>query len=215
MGGHAGDKCKNKRPGHKSEATATTRLGGSTFGLPQGLLWLGSPTSNLNFSNNELNLEHLANFSKTETTCSVNPSTNLEQYGIADTGATQNCIRLNTPCRNKQKISDGPQVVLLDGSIMKETHRALLNPNPLLTQSARTAHIFPRLQSGALISIGQLCGDGCIATFATSHISVFKDGMTVLEGSRSSTSGMWKVNLTSNPIGPPIQQQPAAINALV
>ena len=36
-GGHTGDNCKKKNPGHNFEATATTRLGGSTFGLPHGL----------------------------------------------------------------------------------------------------------------------------------------------------------------------------------
>ena len=37
VGGHAGTYCKNKRPGQKAEATATTSMGGSTFGLPHGL----------------------------------------------------------------------------------------------------------------------------------------------------------------------------------
>ena len=36
-GGHPGSECKNKRPGHKAKAKETTRLGGSTFSLPQGL----------------------------------------------------------------------------------------------------------------------------------------------------------------------------------
>ena len=35
--GHPGAEFKNKRPGHKSEATAKTILVGSNFGLPQEL----------------------------------------------------------------------------------------------------------------------------------------------------------------------------------
>ena len=182
MGGHPGSEFKNKRPGHKEEATPTARLGGITFGLPQGLWWLGFPTSTLNLSNNELNLEHLESFSKTKTTCSGNPPTNLDQYGIAKTGETQNYIRVNIPCSNKKKISNGPQVILPDGRIMQANHRALINLNPLLTQSAHTSHVFPHLQSGDLISIGKLFNDAYISTFTATHISVVKNGITLLEG---------------------------------
>ena len=97
---------------------------------------------------------------------------------------------------------------------MQVTHRSILNLNPLLTQAARTAHVFPHLQSGALISIGKLCNDGCIATFTAAHISVVKDGLTVLEVNRSSTYCMWQINLTSNPISRTSQQQLVAINDL-
>ena len=97
---------------------------------------------------------------------------------------------------------------------MQATHRSLLNLNPLLTQAFHTAHIFPHLQSGEIISIWQLCDDGCIETFTATRLSVVKDGITVLEGNRSSTSGMCQVNLTSNPTGPPSHQQPAVINTL-
>ena len=148
-------------------------------------------------------MEHLANFIKTKTICNGNPSTNLEEYGIADTGATQSYIRVNTPCSNKQKIIDVPQVILSEGSIIRATKRPLLNLNPLLNQTERIAHIFPHLPSGDLISIGQLCDYGCIATFTATHLSVVKDGLMVLEGRRSYTSGMWQVKLTSKPTGLP------------
>ena len=82
---------------------------------------------------------------------------------------------------------------------MQATHRALININPILTQAARTTHISPYLQSGVLISIGKICDDGFIGNFTATHLNVVKDGLTVLEGNRSNTSGMWKVYLTSNP----------------
>ena len=189
-GSHPGAEWNHKRLGHKSEEKATTRLGGSTFGLPQDLWRLGSPTSTLNLTNNELNLEYLANFSKTKTTWSGKPPTNLDQYGIANTGATQNYIRLNTPCINNQKISNALGVIITDSSIMQATHRALLNLNLLLTQAYCIYHVSSQIQSGDLISIMQLCDDGCISNFTATHLSVVKDGLTVLEGKMSSTSGM-------------------------
>ena len=126
----------------------------------------------------------------------------------------QKCIRVNTPCSNNQKSSDVHQAILPDSRIMKETHGELLILNPLLKQAEFISHIFPHLQLEALISIGQLCNDVCIATFTATHLHLFQDGLALLEGSRSYTSGMYQINLTSNPTGIPIQNQSAAINAL-
>ena len=164
-GSHADTEYNNKRLGHKADTTAKTRMGGITLGFPQGLRRLGYDTSNLNFTNNELNLENLTLFSKTKTACSVNPPTNLEQYGIDNTGATQNYIRVNTLWIKNQPIKNYPQVILPDGNIMQTTHRALINLKPLLTQAYRTSHMSPHLKSGSLIAIGKLYNDGCIATF--------------------------------------------------
>ena len=190
-------------------------MGCSTFGLPQGFWQLGSNTSNLNVTNDELNFKILANFSQTKNKCRGNPPTNLEQYNIADTGASQNYIRVNTPCRNKQLITNVPKVILPDGIIMKDTHRSLLNLNPLLTQSACTYHIFSHIQSGFLIPIGQLCDDGCTATFTATHLNVVKVWLTVPEGNRSTKSSIRQVNLTRNPNQPPSKQQPALRNTLI
>ena len=150
----------------------------------------------------------------TFTNTSGNPPPNLDKYGIANTGETKNYTRVNTPCSNNKQISNGSPVILPDSRMMQATHRELLNLNPLLTQADRTSNFFPHLQPGALISIGQLCDDGCIATFTNTHLSIVKDGLTVLKGNRSSTSGMWQINLTSNPTRPPSQQQLAVLNAL-
>ena len=45
-------------------------------------------------------------------------------YVIADTGATQKYIKVETSCVNKFKIHQGPQVILPDASLMQATHRA-------------------------------------------------------------------------------------------
>ena len=85
-GGHSGAECKRNKPCHKAEATAKKKSGVITFGLTQGLLNLGSLTITIKVTNNELNLEILANFSQTKNTCSRHPPTRIEQYGIADSG---------------------------------------------------------------------------------------------------------------------------------
>ena len=123
---------------HKSEANTTIILGGKAFGLSQGLWWLGSNTSNNNVTHNELNL---AKFSRTKHTCRGYPKTEIDNYGIAATQANHNYIRTSTPYRNKQPITNTPQVILPDGSLMQDTHREVLNLNPLLTPTERKSHI--------------------------------------------------------------------------
>ena len=45
---------------------------------------------------------------KLKNTCSGYPPTNLENYGIDNTGATQNYIKVNTPFSNKYPIKNYP-----------------------------------------------------------------------------------------------------------
>ena len=103
-------------------------------------------------------------------------------YGISDTGATQNYIKVDTPCENKVNTTQGPQVLLPYGSLMQAIHRAELNIRPLFSTRSKTSHIFSHLQSGSLISVGKICGDGCTAIFTVTHITVEKIVDIVLEG---------------------------------
>ena len=61
---------------------------------------------------------------------------------------------------------------------------------------AKIAHIYPHLQSGALISTGQLFDDGCTSTFITTTITVHKQGEKFLEGKGNGETGMCQVKLT-------------------
>ena len=79
---------------------------GTTFGLPQYLCQLDSANSKIKVTHNELNLDFLR---RTKNTCSGYAPNNLEKYGIVGTGATQNFIRINTPCSNKQPIKAAPK----------------------------------------------------------------------------------------------------------
>ena len=55
--------------------------------------------------------------------CIGNPPTNNPMYVLTETGATQNYIKLYTPCENKSKTKKGPQVLLPYGSLIQATHR--------------------------------------------------------------------------------------------
>ena len=82
-------------------------------------------------------------------------------HGIEYKGATYNHIKVHTFCEKKVNISRGPQVIRLDGKNIQDTHNAELNLIPLITIRGKTAHTFPHLQTGEIISTGKLCNDDC------------------------------------------------------
>ena len=132
---------------------------GITRGIPEGGWRLG--TNNIDNNNERLInkyftnvLEYIKHINNICNKCRGNPPNNNPTYGIADTGATQNYTKVDTPRSNKIKTSQGPRVILPDGSIMQATHKAELNLIPLLSTRAKIVHIFTHLQSGSLISVG-------------------------------------------------------------
>jgi len=68
---------------------------------------------------------------------------------------------------------------------------------PHLSKEARKTHLFPNMQA-SLISVGQLCDSGCIATFDQDKAVVMFDNHVVLTGHRDYTTGMWQVQLPTN-----------------
>ena len=160
-------------------------MGGITRGIQEGAWRLGTNTidnNNKRWINNDITNvpEYLKHNNNNRKKCRWKPPKNNPTYGIADTSATQNYIKVGTPCSNKVKTSQGPRVVLPDGSIMQATHKTELNLSPLLSTRSKIAHIFTHIQSGALISIGQLCDDVCTATFTDTNTTVHKQGEVVL-----------------------------------
>ena len=80
---------------------------------------------------------------------------------------------------------------------MQSTHQAELDL-PMLPNAARTAHIFPKLASGSLLSIGQLCDAGCTALFEKRKLYIFHKGKIILQGTRQ-PSRLWTIDSTTTP----------------
>ena len=66
-------------------------------------------------------------------------------------------------------------------------------------------HVFPTLTSSSLLSLGQLCDDGCIAVLDKHEINVYKGKKKVITGHRNVSDGLWDV---------PLQQLPSHLSAL-
>ena len=99
------------------------------------------------------------------------------------------------PYTDLQPAAPGIAVRLPDSCLMHSSHTAVLNL-PSLPIAARTAHIFPALASGSLLSIGLLCDHGCHATFTATTVTVTHHGVIIATGARShTTNGLWRIHL--------------------
>jgi hypothetical protein len=75
-----------------------------------------------------------------------------------------------------------------NGTLIQSSHTCEL----LLTDfppQVRKAHVLPGLVHNLLISVGQLCDNGCDVTFKKEAVSVMKDGKCVMLGSRDPHTG--------------------------
>ncbi|ACI66000.1 predicted protein [Phaeodactylum tricornutum CCAP 1055/1] len=61
--------------------------------------------------------------------------------------------------------------------------------------------MFPGLASHPLLSIGQLCNDGCTATFSATRLNIHHGDTLLLSGTRAPTTGLWYLDLET--LAPP------------
>lgn len=83
----------------------------------------------------------------------------------------------------------GQSVTLPDGDKIAPSHQGEL-PVQGLSQEARTATVLPRLKSSTLLSLGQLCDDGCSILLTKTHLYGTKDKRVILAGTRNHTDGL-------------------------
>jgi hypothetical protein len=76
---------------------------------------------------------------------------------------------------------------------------------PIIPQTATIAHLFPSLQPHSLLSVGQLCDVGCVATFDNQNVTIKYQDTTILSGDRNQETHLWSVptrGATQNPNNP-------------
>ena len=120
----------------------------SRKGIPEVAWCLGSDTIHdinkcLINNDNTTVLESVIQKTNECNNCRWNPPIYNHNNGIADTGATQNYIKVDTSCITKVKTHQGPRVILPDGSLTQATNKAKCNLIPLLSTRSKTSHISP------------------------------------------------------------------------
>jgi hypothetical protein len=83
---------------------------------------------------------------------------------------------------------------MLNGTAIQSSHTCNLLLTGLPPQK-RQAHILPGLVHNLLISVGQLCHNGCTVTLTHDQVTVTENKGCVLRGSRDPKSRLWRVDL--------------------
>ena len=80
--------------------------------------------------------------------------------------------------------------MMANGDTVVNTHTCRL-PLGSLPTAACEAHVTPNITP--LLSIGQLCDEGCTAVFPAQSILIFKDKSTLMKGYRDKTTNLWHI----------------------
>jgi hypothetical protein len=117
-----------------------------------------------------------------------------DETEIMDSGCTSNFLSAAAPCSEKQAAHVPLNVNMPNGTTIQSSHTCNLLLRGLLPQ-ARQAHNLPGLVYNSLISVGQLCDNGCSVNFTHDQVTVTKNKECVMRGSRDPKSRLWRVDL--------------------
>ena len=88
-------------------------------------------------------------------------------------------------------------ITLPDSTNIDGTRKGNL-PIPHLSKSGSDATVVPRLTNSSLISLGQLCDDGCIVRLDKKHLLATKNKKYVLHGTRNPHDRLWDIHLPTH-----------------
>ena len=120
----------------------------------------------------------------------------LDSPAIMDSGCTSHFISPNAPVTDKRIANPSIPISLPNGSVINSSHTATLQLHPALPVEANTAHIIPAFSNNSLISIGQLCDNGCTALFTADNVTIDHNGTTIIEGPRNHQDKLWYMDLS-------------------
>jgi len=142
-------------------------------------------------------LQHLSleNSSSAQARQDSGPGTSPQGRGNADTGTTGMFFACKDITVLREVILDehGISVKQPDGSIVKSTHRGILD---IPTIGSTTAYVFPTLV-GSLISISVLVELGLTATYTKEFVIIKEGEREVLRGNRDRSTGLWMLELSA------------------
>ena len=135
----------------------------------------------------------------TKSPATENPPTS-KQTTIAklDSGASANYFRFQDAmhCLDDIHEDDGPSAITPTLETIKATKAGSL---PLaqknLSDDARKAHIFSKLGSASLISVANMCDDGCQVLFDRNHAYITKNKKLLITADRNWQDKLWDIKI--------------------
>ena len=139
---------------------------------------------------------------------SVIPPSNISVVK-ADSGASSHAFAAKDKhcLENIRPLYNGPTCKLPNGQTITPKETGIIPNIPELNEEAKQAHIHPMIKNSSLLSIGQLCDDGCSAIFTKEKLQVIKNNKIIMTGKRNAEDGLWDV--------PVKKQKESTINAII
>jgi hypothetical protein len=151
-----------KKSGHQYAANKSNTMGGVQWGKEP----CGGAAKVMNDILNHfaLSLDCTPSFTKVTT----------YDTAILDSGCTIIFLSAAAPCSDKQAAQLPLNVNMPNGTTIQSSHTCSLLLTDLPPQ-ARQMHILPGLVHNSIISVGQLCANGCSVTFTQDQVTVSKN----------------------------------------
>jgi hypothetical protein len=112
-----------------------------------------------------------------------------------DSGCTGHFLLVNAPCLNIVKYRTPLTEGLPNGATMESSHTADLDI-PELSVAASKSHVFPGMANHSLLSVGQICDEGCIVTFKQDTVTICDSvNSQILSGPQDLNTSLWRINL--------------------
>jgi hypothetical protein len=78
---------------------------------------------------------------------------------------------------------------------MESSHTSALDI-PELKKAASIAHVFPGMANHYILSVGQMCNEGCTVTFRNDSVTICdSQELQISNGARDLDTGFWRINL--------------------
>jgi len=108
-----------------------------------------------------------------------------------DSAATNHYItEQDSLCLKNIKPNNSINVTLPNSVAISSNKQGELPLSNQLSTKGKTAIVLPDLTSSSLVSLGQLCDDGCEINLDKHKLSVYKDEDLIIEGARNKTDGL-------------------------
>ena len=125
------------------------------------------------------------------------PRTNVIAKG--DSGASHHYWRkADVKCLNNVQPNKSIKVTLPNSQSISSTIQGTLPLSNELTSKAKIAVVLPNLTSSSLISLGQLCDDGCNINLDKDRMNIYKNNKLMIQGSRNKADGLWDIPIQEN-----------------
>ena len=143
----------------------------------------------MNFVKDKINLNLSLN-------TSLIPQTSIIAKG--DSGASRHCFS-TTSTKILNDIGPAPITsIILPNNQEISAHATAHIPIPQFSKNATKTYLLQELKNTNLISLGQLCDDGCYVLSTQKKLYVCKNKKILLQGSRNISDGLWGITLPQN-----------------